>query len=106
MYKILSHFCSSNADVSATAPSTTLIEDLSTYSPSNLASSNDVAGAISDGFRTTALPAAIAPMTGSRDNTGKHAYRMCYNLKLRKPNPLDYFDVEKMTMRDDMSKCL
>ena len=44
---------------------------LSTYSSNNFASSDDVAGAISDGLRTTALPAAMAPMTGSRDNTGK-----------------------------------
>jgi hypothetical protein len=28
-----------------------------------------VAGAISDGFKTTALPAAIAPITGSSDST-------------------------------------
>lgn len=71
MKKILSHFCSNNADVSATAPSTTLTEDLSTYSSNNVFSSDDEAGASSDGFRTTALPAAIAPMTGSRDSTGR-----------------------------------
>lgn len=41
------------------------------YSPNNFAISDDVAGAISDGFRTTALPAAIAPMTGSSDNTDR-----------------------------------
>jgi len=41
------------------------------YSPNSFASNDDVAGAISDGFKTTALPAAIAPMTGSSDNTGK-----------------------------------
>ena len=67
----MSHFCSSSADVSATAPSTTLIKELSIYSPTNFASNDDVAGAISDGFKTTALPAAIAPTTGSIDNTGK-----------------------------------
>jgi hypothetical protein len=41
------------------------------YSPNNFANSAEEAGAISDGFRTTALPAAIAPTTGSRDNTEK-----------------------------------
>lgn len=65
----MSHFCSSNADVSATAPSTTFKKELSIYSPISFASNDDVAGAISDGFRTKALPAAIAPTTGSRDNT-------------------------------------
>lgn len=67
----MSHFCCSNADVSSTAPSTTLIDEVSMYSPNSFASNDDVAGAISDGFKTTALPAAIAPMTGSSDNTGK-----------------------------------
>lgn len=57
--------------VSSTDPSTTLIADLSRYSSTKLDSNNDVAGAISDGFRTTALPAEIAPMTGSRDSTRK-----------------------------------
>jgi len=45
--------------------------ELSRYSSTKLESSNDVAGAIYDCFRTTALPAEIAPMTGSRDNTRK-----------------------------------
>ncbi|KAK3020466.1 hypothetical protein RJ639_047120 [Escallonia herrerae] len=57
------------SNVSATAPSTTLIAELSTYSSSSFARSDDEAGATSDGLRTTALPAAIAPITGSRDNT-------------------------------------
>jgi len=41
------------------------------YLPNKFASSEDEAGAISDGFRTTAFPAAIAPTTGSRDSTEK-----------------------------------
>lgn len=57
--------------VSGTDPSITFIALVSIYSPNNLASNEDVAGAISDGFKTTALPAAIAPITGSKDNTGK-----------------------------------
>lgn len=71
VYNILSHFCSSNTVVSGIAPSTTLIAELSKYSSNNFTSKDDVAGAISDGFKTTALPAEIAPMTGSRDNTAK-----------------------------------
>lgn len=39
------------------------------YFPRSSASNEDVAGATSDGFNTTALPAAIAPMTGSSDKT-------------------------------------
>jgi len=67
----LSHFCSSSAEVSETAPSTTFIEEISKYSGSSFASSEDVAGENSDGFKTIALPAAIAPTSGSRDNTRK-----------------------------------
>ena len=47
------------------------MEELSRYSSNNFESKVDVAGAISEGFRTTALPAAIAPITGSIDSTGK-----------------------------------
>jgi len=43
--------------------------ELSKYCSIKFASSDDVAGAISDGFRTTVLPAEMAPMTGSIDNT-------------------------------------
>lgn len=50
-------------------PSTTFIQELSTYSGSSFANNDEVAGAISDGFRTTAFPAAIAPMTGSIEST-------------------------------------
>lgn len=67
----MSHFCSSNADVSATAPSTTFMQELSKYFPTSLAINEEVAGQSSDGFKTTALPAAIAPIAGSRANTGK-----------------------------------
>lgn len=67
--KILSHFWSSSAVVSGTPPSITLIVVLSKYSLNNFAKREDAAGAISEGFSTTALPAAIAPMTGSTDNT-------------------------------------
>ena len=67
----MSHFCSNNADVSATAPSTTLTAELSKYFATNLASNDDETGEISEGLRTTALPAAIAPITGSRDNTDR-----------------------------------
>lgn len=42
---------------------------MSKYSLNNFAKREEVAGAISEGFSTTALPAAIAPMTGSTDNT-------------------------------------
>jgi hypothetical protein len=38
-----------------------------------------VAGAISDGFKTTTLPAAIAPMTGSSDST-KNTDKECNNI--------------------------
>jgi hypothetical protein len=74
----LSHFCSSSAEVSETAPSTTFIEEQSKYSGSSFASSEDVAGATSDGFKTIALPAAIAPMSGSIDNTRKREIRLDY----------------------------
>lgn len=47
------------------------MEDESRYSPISFVSNEEAAGAISDGFRTRALPAAIAPTTGSSDNTGK-----------------------------------
>jgi hypothetical protein len=50
-------------------PSTTLMQELSTYSGSSFANNAEVAGAISDGFNTTAFPAAIAPMTGSIEST-------------------------------------
>jgi hypothetical protein len=50
-------------------PSTTFIQEPSTYSGSSFANNDDVAGAISDGFSTTAFPAAIAPITGSIDST-------------------------------------
>ena len=43
--------------------------ELSRYSSNSFESSEDVAGEISDGFRTTAFPAAMAPITGSTDNT-------------------------------------
>ena len=68
---MLSCFCSSNEVVSATVPSTTLTADLSSYSSNNFQGSGDVAGAISNGFNTTAFPAAIAPMTGSIDNIAR-----------------------------------
>lgn len=45
--------------------------ELSKYFKSSFESNEDVAGAISDGFKTIALPAAIAPTSGSRDNTRK-----------------------------------
>ncbi|XP_062073156.1 uncharacterized protein LOC133777522 isoform X1 [Humulus lupulus] len=45
--------------VSGIAPSTTLIAELSKYWSNNLTSKEDVAGAISDGFKTTALPAGM-----------------------------------------------
>jgi hypothetical protein len=44
------------------------MQELSTYSGKYLAKYADVAGAISDGFRTIAFPAARAPITGSIDN--------------------------------------
>ena len=55
-------------DVS-TPPGTTLTASLSTYRGSHLAMHADVAGASSGGFITTALPAAIAPATGSRSTS-------------------------------------
>lgn len=64
----MSHFCSSNAVVSAMDPSTTFMQELSTNSGKCLAKNADVAGAISDGLRTTAFPAAIAPIAGSINN--------------------------------------
>ena len=67
----MSHFCSSKAEVSEVAPSITFTAEVSKYFPTSFAIKDDVAGEISDGFRTTALPAAIAPTTGSRDKTGK-----------------------------------
>jgi hypothetical protein len=45
------------------------MQELSTYSGSSFANNAEVAGAISDGFNTTAFPAAIAPMTGSIEST-------------------------------------
>jgi hypothetical protein len=68
---MLSCFCSSNEVVSVTVPSTTLIADVSRYSSNNFQGSGDVAGEISNGFNTTAFPAAIAPMTGSIDNIAR-----------------------------------
>jgi len=68
---MLSCFCSSNGVVSVTVPSTTLIADVSGYSSNNFRSSGDVAGEISNGFNTTAFPAAKAPMTGSIYNIAR-----------------------------------
>lgn len=47
------------------------MDELSTYSVRILLSNDDVAGATSDGFNTTALPAAIAPITGSSESTAE-----------------------------------
>lgn len=45
--------------------------ELSRYSWNSFVRRDAEAGAISDGFRTTTLPAARAPITGSRDSTGE-----------------------------------
>jgi hypothetical protein len=42
-----------------------LTQELSTYFGKNLEKNADVDGATSDGFSTTALPAATAPIKGS-----------------------------------------
>jgi len=47
----------------------------SKYFGTNLAKRDDVAGAISDGLRQIEQPAAIAPMMGSKANTGKTSQR-------------------------------
>lgn len=69
VYNILSHLCSSNAVVSDTPPSKTFTAETSMYCPRSFDRAEDVAGEISDGFNTTALPAATAPMIGSTANT-------------------------------------
>lgn len=56
------------------------MQELSTYSGSSLANNAEVAGAISDGFSTTAFPAAIAPMTGSMESTTKEKCEVIRNL--------------------------
>lgn len=67
----MSHFCSKSSAVSVADPSNTLIQELSTYCGRTFAKNDEVDGATSEGFRTTVFPAAIAPITGSMDNTGE-----------------------------------
>jgi len=59
---------SSSSVVSGTPPSTNVIADESKYLGTRRARAVDVATETSDGFMTTALPAAMAPATGTSSN--------------------------------------
>ena len=54
------------------------MQELSTYSVKSLLSNDEVAGEISEGFKMTALPAAIAPITGSIDNAAAKIHNYDY----------------------------
>ncbi len=62
--KMWSHFCSSRAVVSGTAPSTMAMASSSTYCGTRRAMAAEQAGESSLGLPTTALPAAIAAAMG------------------------------------------